>query len=181
VENVGRKNALTQAIMSLRTWRFITLLLAALALTMEFAHVLELPQKMKYDPEMYSAVNTTLYRYFAIIGGFVQVGSLIAVGILTYLLRGHRRSFRWTLAGAVCLVLAFGIWLSVVNPVNNEVRAALEAAPDSGPAVWSRLRDRWEYGHVAGFFVQLIGLAMLVHSVLVDTPARSSRREALAA
>ena len=32
--------------MSLRVSRFITLLLAALALTMESAHVLELPQKM---------------------------------------------------------------------------------------------------------------------------------------
>jgi hypothetical protein len=35
--------------MLLRVWRFITLLLAALALTMESAHVLELPQKMRYD------------------------------------------------------------------------------------------------------------------------------------
>jgi hypothetical protein len=45
--------------MGIRAWRFITLLLAALALTMESAHVLELPQKMQYDTQMYSAVNTT--------------------------------------------------------------------------------------------------------------------------
>jgi len=32
--------------MLLRVWRFITLVLAALTLTMESAHVLELPQKM---------------------------------------------------------------------------------------------------------------------------------------
>jgi hypothetical protein len=51
-----------ERIMVLRAWRFITLLLAALALTMESAHVLELPQKMQYDAQMYSAVNTTLYR-----------------------------------------------------------------------------------------------------------------------
>ena len=43
---------------------------AALSLTMTSAHVLELPQKMQYDAHMYAAVNTTLYRYFAIVGGF---------------------------------------------------------------------------------------------------------------
>jgi hypothetical protein len=37
---------------------------------------LELPQKMQYDAQMYSAVNTTLYRYFAIFGGMHQVGSI---------------------------------------------------------------------------------------------------------
>ena len=55
--------------MFLKTWRCITIVLTALALTMESAHVLELPQKMQYDAQMYAAVNTTLYRYFAIVGG----------------------------------------------------------------------------------------------------------------
>ena len=48
-------------------WRFITIVLSALALTMTSAHVLELPQKMTYTAEMYAAVNTTLYRYFALL------------------------------------------------------------------------------------------------------------------
>jgi len=52
--------------MFLKIWRCITIVLAALALTMESAHVLELPQKIQYDAQMYAAVNTTLYRYFAI-------------------------------------------------------------------------------------------------------------------
>jgi hypothetical protein len=49
----------------LRGCRFVTLLLTALALTMTSAHVLE----MHYEAELYSAVNTTLYRYFAVVGG----------------------------------------------------------------------------------------------------------------
>ena len=68
--------------MLLRVWRFITLLLAALALTMESAHVLELPQKMRYDAQMYAAVNTTLYRYFAMVGGVYQVGSIVAAAVI---------------------------------------------------------------------------------------------------
>ena len=156
--------------MLLRVWRFITLLLAALALTMESAHVLELPQKMQYDAQMYSAVNTTLYRYFAIIGGVYQVGSIVAAAILVFLVRKRRPSFRWTLSGALCLLLAFGLWLTVVAPVNGEVAEALRTAPASVPAVWMRLRNRWEYGHTAGFGVQLVGLCTLMLSVLVETP-----------
>jgi hypothetical protein len=159
-----------ERIMLLRVWRLITLLLAALALTMESAHVLELPQKMRYDPQMYSAVNTTLYRYFAIIGGVYQVGSIVAAAVLVFLARQRSVSFGWTLAGALCLLLAFGIWLTVVAPVNNVVSEALQAAPASVPEVWMRLRTRWEYGHVAGFIVQCVGLCALILSVLVETP-----------
>ena len=42
--------------MFLKTWRCITIVLAVLALTMESAHVLELPQKMQYDAQMYASV-----------------------------------------------------------------------------------------------------------------------------
>jgi hypothetical protein len=158
--------------MFLKAWRFVTLVLAALALTMESAHVLELPQKMHYDAPMYAAVNTTLYRYFAIVGGVYQVGSIVAAAVLTFLVRKRRPSFGWTLTGTICLLLAFGIWLAVVAPVNSQVAEALRSAPASVPAVWMRLRNQWEYGHAAGFIVQLVGLCALVLSVLVETPQR---------
>ena len=156
--------------MFLRAWRFVTLILAALALTMESAHVLELPQKMHYDASMYAAVNTTLYRYFAIVGGVYQVGSIVLAAVLTFLVRKRRPSFGWTLTGAGCLLLAFGIWLAVVAPVNSQVAEAVRSAPESVPAIWMRLRNQWEYGHAAGFIVQLVGLCALVLSVLVETP-----------
>ncbi len=73
--------------MLLITWRFITFILAALSLTMTSVHVLELPQKMEYNAQMYSAVNTTLYRYFAIVGGFYEVGSILAAIVLVFLVR----------------------------------------------------------------------------------------------
>jgi hypothetical protein len=164
--------------MFLRAWRFLTLMLAALALTMESAHVLELPQKLQYDAAMYAAVNTTLYRYFAIIGGVYQVGSIVTVAILVFLVRQRQPSFVWTCLSACCFFLAFGIWLTVVAPVNSEVATALQAAPASVSTVWVRLRTRWEYGHVAGFVAQLIGLGTLVLSVLVETPQAPPRARA---
>jgi hypothetical protein len=46
--------------MPFRRLRFVVLLLAALTLTMEAAHVLALPQKMRYGPELYASVNSTI-------------------------------------------------------------------------------------------------------------------------
>ena len=145
-------------------WRFTTIVLSALALTMTSAHVLELPQKMTYDAEMYAAVNTTLYRYFAVIGGPYQIGAIVSAIVLTVLV--HRSiTFRWTLAGTLLLVAAFVSWLILVLPVNREVAAALEASPQAVPSLWLHLRDRWEYGHATGFVLHLAGFCALVFSV----------------
>jgi hypothetical protein len=55
---------------------------------------------MQYDPALYTAVTSTLYRWFGIVGGVVQTGAILAAAFLTYLVRG-RPGFRWTLAGAL--------------------------------------------------------------------------------
>jgi len=84
--------------MPVRLWSFVTLMLAALSLTMESAHVLELPQKMQYDAQLYTAVNGSLYRHFAIVGAFYQLGSIVAAAVLAWLVRKRGPAFRWTLA-----------------------------------------------------------------------------------
>jgi hypothetical protein len=164
--------------MLLRAWRFVTLLLTALALTMTSAHVLELAPKMRYDAELYTAVNATLYRYFATVGAVYTLGSVAAAGVLAYLVRGRRSAFGWTLAGGICLLLAFGSWIVLVAPVNRDIAAALSSAPGSVPEMWMRLRPRWEYGHVTGFAIQLAGFCLLLASVLVETPGPEARRPA---
>lgn len=155
----------------IRFWRFLTIVLAALALTMTSAHVLELPQKMQYDQQLYSAVNTTMYKYFAIVGGIYSMGWILSATVLTFFVRKHRSSFRWALAGALLLIIWFISWLTLVAPVNNQVAAALESSPEAVPALWMQLRERWEYGHALGFAIQLLGFCAIVMSVLVDTPA----------
>jgi hypothetical protein len=160
---------------SLRTCRFLALLLAALALTMESAHVLELPQKLQYDAQMYAAVNGTLYRYFALIGGSYQLASIVMAGVLVFMVRGRVRVLAWTIAGAVSLLAAFLVWLAVVAPVNQAIAETLRATPEAVPALWMQLRKRWEFGHAAGFVVQLIGFGALLMSLLVDTPSTARR------
>lgn len=159
-----------------RAWRFVTLLLAALALTMTSAHVLELPPEMRYDVDLYATVNGSLYRYFASVGAIYTLGSISAAFLLAFLLRGRHPAFGWTLAGAIGLLLGFASWLALVAPVNQEVAAAYVAVPASVPALWLRLRPRWKYGHATGFVLQLAGFCALLASILVETAGPSPLR-----
>ena len=164
--------------MNQRVFRFLqlaTVLLAALSLTMESAHVLELPQKLQYGAQLYSAVNTSLYRYFAYVGAVYQIGAIVAALALAYGMRGQRVAFKWSAAGAACLVLAFFAWLAVVAPVNGQVADALRTAPESVPPLWMELRARWEGGHALGFVLQLVGLSALIWSVLPESPPFPAR------
>jgi hypothetical protein len=158
----------------LRILRFLTLLLTGLALTMTSAHVLEMPQKLQYDPALYTTVNATLYRYFALVGSAYTVGALVASVLLTVAVRNRRSAFAWTACGAFLLLVAFASWLILVNPVNLRIAQAMAADPRAVPKLWMLLRVRWESGHLLGFFLQLAGFAALVISVLVDTPRQTS-------
>lgn len=153
--------------MSVRLLRFLALLVNGLALTMESAHVLELPQKWQYDAELYARVNGSLYRYFAIVGGSYQVGGLLIGLLLVWRLRGRRPAFTWTAAGMTLFAAAFIVWLTVVAPVNQMIAAT---PVEMLAARWSELRVRWELGHAAGFVLQVAGFAALLASVLVETP-----------
>lgn len=155
--------------MLLRTWRFVTLLLAALGLTLGAAHVLELPPKMAYDAELYAAVTSTLYRLFGSVGAVIQVGSILAAAVLSVMVRG-RPSFRLTLSGTLGLVLSLVLWFLLVAPVNAEWLRVMESASASVPAAYERLRPRWEYGHATAFAGWLAGFSLLLLSVLKETP-----------
>jgi hypothetical protein len=152
--------------MMIKIVRFSTLVAAALALSLTSAHVLEMPQKMQYDAALYSAVNTTMYRYFAIVGGVYSIGAIALAAWLCWLVREDGTALRWTLAGTVLFVLWLVSWIALVVPVNGQVAAAIAADPSTVPGLWMRLRARWEYGHAVGFALELLGFAALVWSVL---------------
>jgi hypothetical protein len=76
----------------MQTLRLVALILAALGLAPGAAHVLELPVKMTYTPELYAAVTSTLYAWFGSVGAAVQVGALLSAGWLGTGRAGPRRS-----------------------------------------------------------------------------------------
>lgn len=151
-----------------RSIRFLTLLLAGLGLTLGGAHVLELGPKMRYDPELYAAVTSTLYRSFGTIGAVVQIAAVVAALALAVVSR-RLRSFRLMALGAGALVLSLLLWGALVAPVNAEWVQVAEQAPASVAAAYARLRPRWEYGHAAAFAAWLAGFALLLGALVRDS------------
>ncbi|MDD5580106.1 MAG: hypothetical protein PHY16_12610 [Methylobacter sp.] len=154
--------------MYLLTWRFITIILVALGLTMGFAHLLELPPKMQYDANMYAAVTRTLYRLFGSVGAFIQVISISAAAVLTFLVHS-RAAFRLTLLATLSLILSLLLWFLLVAPVNAEWLRIIDSTPELVPKAYLQLRARWEYGHVIAFIAWFSGFCLLVLSVLIET------------
>jgi len=155
--------------MWLKILRFVTLLVVGLGLAMGAAHVLELPQKMQFSPELYAAVNTKMYHYFGSVGAVLTVAGILLSGCLMWMVRG-RPAFPLTVGGTLCLAVSLGLWLTLVAPVNNQVAEILRISPASIPDVWLRLRDRWEYGHVLAFLSWLLGYCFLQLSLLREVP-----------
>ena len=152
-----------------RIHRCIALVITALALTMTAAHVLEMPRKLSYSIALYTAVNSTMYLYFAIFGAIFEVGAILAVGTLAWRAR-HQPSAHWTLAAAIAVTLSLGSWLILVQPVNSAIAHG---------ASWGDLRLRWELGHLVGFVLSLAGFVALAIATVRDIPVpqvRTGRR-----
>jgi hypothetical protein len=161
----------------LRIIRFVALLSGALALTMTSAHVLELPQKIKYNSELYTAVNTTLYKYFAVVGGIYCIITILCCATLAIMLRHFKSTFWWSLIATVFFILWFASWLLIVEPVNNQIAQVIRTDPENVSTLWMLMREQWEYGHVVGFILQTVGFMCLVISILADTPARLKEKK----
>jgi protein-S-isoprenylcysteine O-methyltransferase Ste14 len=102
-------------------WRFVTLLFAALALGMAFAHLLEMPPKLRYPASLWVTLQRSLYQAFAPAGAILETGAVVFAAVLAYLIRGRRLAFPLTVAGAACLAAALIVWLVFTAPANAQV------------------------------------------------------------
>lgn len=155
----------------IRTWRFITLMLAALSLSLSMTHLLELPQRMQFDQQLWVRVTVfeNVYRLFGSVGAAFEITAILTAIVLVFVVRRCGSTFYWTLGGAILLVLAFVSWIMFVAPMNAEFAKWLT---NPVPADWTRYRDQWEYAHAVNALIKIIGLSLLVISVLVETPRK---------
>jgi hypothetical protein len=65
-----------------------------------------------YDAATWTQVQHSLYRYFAVVGGPLEVATVIAVVVFAVRARG-RRGGRLAVVGAALFVLALGWWFAV--------------------------------------------------------------------
>ncbi len=153
--------------MTIKRLRFATILLAALAMGMKLTHAFELAPKLEWSPDLYLAVQTSLYRVFGRIGPFLEVGAFLCAATLAYRLRGQR-AFAFTLVGALSILASLTVWVVFVLPANGHINAW--AASGTMPEDWMHWRAQWQYGQAATFALHLTALSALVASILGDTP-----------
>jgi hypothetical protein len=155
----------------MRAWRFITLMLASFSLSLSMAHLLELPQRMQFDQQLWVRVTVfeNVYRLFGSVGAVFEITAILTAIVLVFLVRRRGSTFYWTLGGAILLVLALVSWITFVAPMNAEFAKWLTSPI---PIDWMRYRNQWEYAHAVNALIKMIGLSLLVISVLVETPKK---------
>ena len=148
-----------------RALQFTSLLLTALTLSLTFSHLLEMPRKLKYGPELYMAVQHTLYLYFAWVGAFAEVGAACALLWLLFLVGKQSSAYPLTLIAFVSVTLGLALWFLLVSPANHQM-AAWSVLPL--PANWTVVRRQWEVGHAISAVLDLLGFACLAASVTIS-------------
>src|SRR5258706_12426505 len=93
--------------MFLYFWCVLSLTLAGLLMGTSFAHVLEMPAKLRYDGPLWLQAQHSLYRVYGSIGGAIEVAAIVAAAILAVVLRDWRPAPIAALAGPEWRVLHF--------------------------------------------------------------------------
>ena len=75
----------------------VTLMLVAVTMALSLAHALEYPGKMRLSKQEYLATQTIYYPGFTLCG-IAEGVSVIALGLLAFLMRGSGAAFWLTLA-----------------------------------------------------------------------------------
>ena len=151
---------------------FATLVLTALTMGLEFAHVLEWPQKQDYPGTLYVRLQESLYLWFGNLGGVLYVLAVLATVVLAVLLRRERGQRGPVAVAAGLQVVALITFLTIIYPVN--LRLPVNSA-GTVPADWTALRDRWELGHTIGFVLFIASFVLVVNTLLRQTGERHAK------
>ena len=157
-----------------RSMQVATLLCVAIAMALSLAHALELPGKMRLGREAYLTVQPIYYPGFTF-GGFIGEACgmllLIALAAAAY----GTSAFGWVSAALILFLAGHGIYWVFTHPAN---RFWLKDADLSGLGAgffslfapdpdsdWTKLRNIWEYSHVARAGCFMLSLILLAAGV----------------
>jgi hypothetical protein len=152
--------------------QLIALLLVAITMTCSLGHALELPGKLQLAKEAYFAVQPIYYPGFTLVGGFAEIGSIFILAVLSFVTPSETTAFALTLGALTTSIVLHAIFWIVVQPVNKTWLAEQRlgragqaffnvGTDENRPSDWKRLRDRWEYGHLARGILATAALMLL--------------------
>jgi Domain of unknown function (DUF1772) len=152
----------------------ITVMLAAVTMSLALAHALELPGKLRLTKDQYLAVQTIYYPGFTI-GGVAELASIIAAAALLLLTPAGTSQFRLIAGALAALVAVQAIFWMQTQPVNKywlqstQLSSAASRFFEAGSALsaadWVEMRDRWERSHVMRAVASTIALLLLTTAI----------------
>ena len=130
------------------------------------AHVLELPNKLALDGELWLAVQQNLYRGWGpFLGAPAEIGALATT--LTLLV--VRRANGGTQLLRVIAAMAYTAMLAAFFVFNAPVNEALNGWTSATlPSDWATYRLRWEAGHALVALMSVVGLVALVRASIIE-------------
>ena len=154
---------------TLRACAFSSIMAGAVTMSAAVAHLMEMPAKMRYEPELYVRLHRTLYPTFGKTAGPAEALAVASTAALAWMAQSKgRRSSGLAVVAAGCLATAHGMFWSVVQPANIEMmRSPLNPVPRIGRrhSVTVGVSSRRAYGSLT---TALATLTWSVHSPATD-------------
>lgn len=159
-----------------RLFPLACLLLTAIAMALSLAHTAELPGKMRLDRETYLAVQQIYYPGFTI-GGIAEPLGALAILALLFLAPLPGVRFWWAVLALASLVAMQLVFWFVTQPVNAAWTRDMNLEGLGGlffsvfpmeiSGDWTRLRDIWEFSHVARAVLAMIAFLSLARAIMM--------------
>src|SRR5690348_14360993 len=99
--------------------RNAALLAVTLVFAMAFAHVMELPGKLRFDGPAWLMVQHNLYVAFGPLAAVLEPLAIVLAWALTMTLWRSGQPYRRALLAAFCTTLGLIEWAVVVSPMNT--------------------------------------------------------------
>jgi hypothetical protein len=159
----------------LQAYHVLTVLMVAVGMGLALAHALEFPGKRRLDEGAYREVQRIYYPGFTVGAGIGEFGAMVALAALLFLLPFGSAAFWWAAAALGLLLAAHAVYWAVTHPVNSVWTRDLEmsgagktffaAGRQGADKPWTRLRDTWEWSHVARAALFFLALAAAAASL----------------
>ena len=147
----------------LGTFRFLALIVTAVALIPGGAHLFELPNKIGLPQDDYFVVQG-IYRGWALFGAVI-IPAALANLVLAILVRHDRRAFWCAVAAFLLIAASLAVFFTWTFPANQATANWTVA-----PANWATLRLQWEYSHAVNAVLMFAALCCASLGALL--PAR---------
>lgn len=147
----------------MKALQLMAVLATALLLGTTFAPVLEMPSQLALSGSEWWTVQDTLVRPCVTVGGPLEIFAVVINLAVLAAALSRPQLLVLTAGSAICLVIAFAVWVVFTEPVNVQV---LQWTSATLPHDWNNLREQWEFSQLIRFLLHLTGLVLLGASLL---------------